>query len=84
MKRTHIAFLLGLVALVLALALPGIARADGYTDGWTWDESAAPSSEGAPAPADPAPDGWTWDAEVAPAPEPDGWTWDAASTGAAG
>ena len=42
MKRTHITYLLGLVALVLAFAFPAIARADGSTDGWTWDEASSP------------------------------------------
>jgi hypothetical protein len=72
MKRTHITFLLGLVVLVLAFALPAVARADGSTDGWTWDGSVATST-------DPAPDGWTWDEDGA-APSPDGWTWDEASS----
>ena len=75
MKRTRIIFLLGLVVLVLALALPAVARADESTDGWTWDGSVATST-------DPAPDGWTWDENAAPSPDPapDGWTWDEASS----
>ena len=47
MKRTRITFLLGLLVLALALALPAIAPA-----GWTWDGSDA---------TQPTPDGWTWD-----------------------
>ena len=73
MKRTRLIFLIGLVTLVLTLALPGVARADASTDGWTWDD-------GAPAAIDPAPDGWTWDENAAPLPAPDGWTWDEASS----
>ena len=46
-------------ASALALALPGIARAEG-TDGWTWNDGAA------------AADGWTWTDSSA---SPDGWTW---------
>jgi len=53
MKRSQIKFLLSLVCLFVVLALPGLARADTSTDGWTWDEPAAGSQ--------PAPDGWTWD-----------------------
>ena len=55
MKRSRIV-LLSLIVLVIVLALPAFARADGGTNGCTWDESAA---------TQPAPDGWTWDEEVA-------------------
>jgi len=70
MNRTHISFLLSLVALVLALALPAVAPA-----GWTWDGSDA---------TQPAPDGWTWDENAPPSPQPDGWTWDEASAQSTG
>jgi hypothetical protein len=74
MKRTHIIFFLGFAVLVLALALPAIARADDSTAGWTWDAPAAASP-------DPSPDGWTWDENASAAP--DGWTWDDAVVAAA-
>jgi len=75
MKRARIIVSLMFVVLLVALALPALARADGSTDGWTWDGSSAASS-------DPAPDGWTWDGSEAanPGPAPDGWTWDEASS----
>ena len=70
MKRSF-NILFGTAALVVALAAPGVARAEGWTwtdnsasvDGWSWNEESAP-----------APDGWSWDGE-ARAPAPDGWTW---------
>src|SRR6266545_1667945 len=86
MKRSHV--LLSLVVLLVALALPAFARAEGdppaptaiesaaatlsAIDGWTWDEAVSSP--------DPAPDGWTWD-EAAPPVDtsPDGWTWDEAT-----
>jgi hypothetical protein len=85
MKRARIITLLTLVVVLVALALPGMARADESTDGWTWDEAAVTQSE-------PAPDGWTWDSEStqpspdpAPAdPSPDGWTWDEETVPAGG
>jgi hypothetical protein len=67
--------LFGTAASAIALALPGIARAetgDGWTwtdgaavtDGWTWTDGAAVT------------DGWTWSDGAA---APDGWTWDGAA-----
>jgi hypothetical protein len=61
--------LFGTAASAIALALPGIARAetgDGWTwtDGWTWSDGAAVT------------DGWTWSDGAA---APDGWTWDGAA-----
>ena len=64
MKRSRI-FLLVLMVVLMTLALPAIARADGSADdaaavttqvtagGFTWDESVTAT--------DPAPDGFTWD-----------------------
>jgi hypothetical protein len=72
MKRARIIVFLTFVVLLVAFALPAVARADESTDGWTWDESVATQT-------DPAPDGWTWDdaaATPSPDPAPDGWTWD--------
>lgn len=85
MKRSHV--VLSLVVLLVALALPALARADGELpaptavesaaatpsaiDGWTWDEAVSSP--------DPMPDGWTWDGAAAPVDSsPDGWTWDEA------
>jgi hypothetical protein len=68
-------FLFAIAALVVALAAPGVARADDSSDGWTWTENSASvdgwswNEESAPAPA-----GWSWDGEDR-APAPDGWTW---------
>jgi hypothetical protein len=53
--------LLGTAALVVALAAPGIARADESSDGWSWGDNSV------------SVDGWSWSDESAPAP--DGWTW---------
>ena len=39
--------LCGTAALVAALALPGIARADESTDGWTWTDGPAATADGA-------------------------------------
>lgn len=69
MNRLRIIFFVGLAVLVVAFALPSVARADGTSDGWTWEDAVATSPQ-------PAPDGWTWDTDAAPAP--DGWTWDEA------
>lgn len=73
MQRSRITLFI-LVALLVMLALPAIARADETTD--------SPSSESVAVTSEPAPDGWTWD-EAAPASEPeplpDGWTWDEAA-----
>ena len=55
--------LFGTAALVVALAAPGVARADESSDGWSWTDNSA------------SVDGWSWDGENAPAPAPDGWTW---------
>jgi hypothetical protein len=90
--------LCGTAALVVALALPGIARADESTDGWTWNDGAAATdgwtwndaaaSDPAPATGEPAPDGWTWaDTDAPPSdsasePAPDGWTWDGSAESA--
>ena len=63
--------LCGTAALVAALALPGIARADESTDGWTWTDGPAATADGAA-----ATDGWTWTDAGAGAPATDGWTWD--------
>jgi hypothetical protein len=60
MQRSQIVVLLGLICLVVALALPALARADETPDGWTWDEAGWTWDEPS-APSDPAPDGWTWD-----------------------
>jgi hypothetical protein len=56
MKRLYV--VLSLIAMLAALALPAIARADDgandsppAVDGWTWDESNATVMV----------DGWTWD-----------------------
>jgi hypothetical protein len=79
MNRARIIIFLTLVALVAAFTLPAVARADGSTDGWTWDESVVTQADPAPSQGDPAPDGWTWDdAAITPSPDPapDGWTWD--------
>jgi hypothetical protein len=54
--------LFGTAALVVALAAPGVARADESSDGWTWTDNSA------------SVDGWSWDGENI-APAPDGWTW---------
>jgi hypothetical protein len=54
--------LFGTAALVVALAAPGVARADESADGWTWTDNSA------------SVDGWSWDGENI-APAPDGWTW---------
>jgi hypothetical protein len=54
--------LFGTAALVVALAAPGVARADESTEGWTWTDNSA------------SVDGWSWDGENT-APAPDGWTW---------
>ena len=61
MKRSF-KILFGTAALVVALAAPGVARADESTDGWTWTDNSA------------SVDGWSWDGEDI-APAPDGWTW---------
>jgi hypothetical protein len=55
--------LLGTAALVVALAAPGVARADESTDGWTWTDNGA------------SVDGWSWSDAESPAPQPDGWSW---------
>jgi hypothetical protein len=50
--------LCGTAATVVALALPGLARADQSIDGWSWnDGAAAVSDSGANTPM---PDGWSW------------------------
>jgi len=56
MKRLYL--VLSLIAVLAALALPAIARADdqpgdspAVVDGWTWDETNAAVIV----------DGWTWD-----------------------
>ena len=54
--------LFGTAALVVALAAPGVARADASSDGWTWTDNSA------------SVDGWSWGGEET-APAPDGWTW---------
>ena len=65
MKRLYI--VLSLILLILALAVPAVARAD----------DAAPTPAEQTQPADVTPDGWTWDESSAPAAV-DGWTWDEA------
>ena len=53
MKR--LCAVLSLVLVLIVLALPAVARAADpgrAPDGWTWDESSAPTM---------TPDGWTWD-----------------------
>lgn len=67
MKR--LCTVVSLILVLVALALPAVARADDHAPpapaGWTWDEASAP----------PAADGWTWD-ETSASPATDGWTWD--------
>jgi hypothetical protein len=85
MKRSHV--VLSLVVLLVALALPGFARADADPAVSTSDVSALTTlvatpdgftwDETAVSTADPAPDGFTWDETAAPAdPTPQGLTWD--------
>jgi hypothetical protein len=74
---------------VIALAAPGIARAEA-SEGWSWSEATPVAetsgwswggAEGAePAPtADPPPsegtDGWSWGETAAPSEGTDGWSW---------
>jgi hypothetical protein len=73
MQRSRIILFI-VVALLVVLALPAVARADEIVDS-TPAESVVPATE-----PEPIPDGWTWDEAKAPrAPAPDGWTWDEAT-----
>jgi hypothetical protein len=74
-RRPHFKAILFLLAVAVgALAFAGAAAADPSTTavptGWTWDDGALVSSDGAV----PAQTGWTWDG--ADIESPRGWTWD--------
>jgi hypothetical protein len=60
MKRSFL-ILFGTAASVAALALPGLARADGMTDGWSWNEGAAAIADSGA--KNFSPDGWSWGEE---------------------
>jgi hypothetical protein len=56
--RRSCLILCGTAASVVALALPGLARADEGTEGWSWNDGAAlVADNGAHSPS---PDGWSW------------------------
>ena len=60
--------LFGTAATAVTLALPGVARADSSTDGWSWGEAPAAASVADQGPAasdtatsgNPSTDGWSW------------------------